>query len=63
MSEDKTLYCINLRFHWSRMHKDIHVWIKVCPYCCVTFKWQRRVSELVFLWPIRFPFAIIHLDL
>lgn len=52
MGEYKTLYRVTLQFYWTYTRKDNHICVKANSYCCVTFKWWRRGSELTFSWPI-----------
>ena len=62
MGEYKTLYRIRLRFFWPRMRSNIKEWIQQCHHCMVIYSWRRRGQEFMFSWLVRFPFAILHLD-
>ena len=45
------------------MRQDIKDYMKVCPYCNITYHWRRRGSEMLFYWRVISPFSILHVDL
>ena len=59
----KTLYRLKLRFFWPRMRSDIQDWVRHCLNCILIYKLRRRGQEVMFSWPIRSPFVILHADL
>ena len=63
MGEYKTLYRVRLRFFWPRLRSNVYDWIKQCAHCILTYRWRRRSQELMFSWPVSYPFTILHVDL
>ena len=45
------------------MRTDIKELIKQCPHYTLTYCWRRCGQELMFAWPVSFPFTILHVDL
>lgn len=63
MGKFKTLLTIRSRFFWSRMRKDIMIWVTGCSGCIPARVKRRESSGLVHSWPITTPFAIISVDI
>ena len=63
MGEHKTLYRNKFRFFWPLLRSDVSDWIKQCAQCMLIYRWRRRGQELMFSWPVSFPFAILHVDI
>lgn len=60
---NKTLTVICLRFFWPEMQKDIILWVRSCASCIQAQNTTYSSKQLVHLWPLLTPFAIISADL
>ena len=63
MGEYKMLFCMQLRFFWPGLRKDVKEWVKGCAHCNSYDIRKTRKSELCSSWPVTSPFYIMHVDL
>jgi hypothetical protein len=57
-----TLHCLRLRFYWPGMYSYIKQMCQACPGCALANPTKSKSCELVFNFPIKAPFLVLHVD-
>jgi hypothetical protein len=57
-----TLHCIRLCFYWPSMFAYVKRMCNACPGCALSNPTCRKSSELVYRFPIKAPFLVMHFD-
>ncbi len=58
----RTLHCLRLCFYWPGMYSYIKRMCLACPGCILSNPTKRRSCELVYYFPIKAPFLVLHID-
>ncbi len=58
----RTLHRLRLRYYWPGMYTYIKCMCHACPGCVLSNPTRGKSSELVYNFPIKAPFLVIHFD-
>jgi hypothetical protein len=58
----RTLHCLRLHFYWPGMYSYIKQMCSACPGCALANPTKGRSCELVYNFPIKAPFLVLHVD-
>ncbi len=58
----RTLHCLRLQYYWPGMYTYVKKMYSTCPGCALLNPTKAKLSELVYNFPIKAPFLVLHVD-
>jgi hypothetical protein len=58
----QTLHCLRLRYYWPGMYLYVKKMCAACPGCALSNPTKAKSSELVYNFPIKALFLVLHVD-
>ena len=58
----RTLHCLRLRYYWPGMYLYVKKMCAACPGCALSNPTKAKSSELVYNFPIKALFLVLHVD-
>jgi hypothetical protein len=58
----RRLHCLRLRYYWPGMYTYVKKMCSACPGCALLNPTKAKLSELLYNFPIKAPFLVLHVD-
>jgi hypothetical protein len=62
LNSHRTLHCLPLWYYWPGMYLYVKRMCAACPGCALSNPTKSKSSELVYNFPIKAPFMVLHVD-